>query len=50
MDNRLVLVENGGYVVVNLLVAWTTLMPMGRRCSVDALLRSCREHRRPGRT
>ncbi|MBK8254565.1 MAG: hypothetical protein IPK82_18095 [Polyangiaceae bacterium] len=31
MDNRLVLIENGGYVVVNLLAGWTTLMPMGRR-------------------
>lgn len=45
MDNRLVLVENGGYIVVNLLVGWTTLMPMGRRFSVDALLRSYREHK-----
>jgi hypothetical protein len=44
-DNRLVLVENGGYVVVNLLTAWTVFMPTGKRFSVDALLRSYREHR-----
>ncbi len=44
-DNRLVLVENGGYVIVNILVAWSLFMPMGRRFSVDALLRSFREHK-----
>lgn len=44
-DNRLVLVENGGYVVVNLLTAWSVLMPTGKRFSVDALLRSYREHK-----
>jgi hypothetical protein len=45
MDNRLVLVENGGYVVVNLLVGWAMFMPLGRRFSVDALIRSYREHK-----
>jgi hypothetical protein len=45
MDNRLVLVENGGYVVVNILTAWAMFMPLGRRFSVDALLRSYREHK-----
>jgi len=44
-DNRLVLAENGGYVVVNLLAGWATLMPLGRRFSVDAWLRSYREHK-----
>lgn len=43
IDNRLVLVENGGYVVVNLLVGWAMFMPTGDRFSVDALLRSFRE-------
>lgn len=43
IDNRLVLVENGGYVVVNLLVGWAVFMPTGQRFSVDALLRSFRE-------
>ena len=45
LDNRLVLVENGGAVVLNLLTAWSAFMPMGRRFSVDALLRSFREHK-----
>jgi hypothetical protein len=44
-DNRLILVENGGYVVVNLLTAWSVFMPTGKRFSVDALLRSYREHK-----
>lgn len=44
-DNRLVMVENGGYVVVNLLTGWAMFMPLGRRFSVDALLRSYREHK-----
>lgn len=43
IDNRLVLVENGGYVVVNLLVGWAMFLPTGNRFSVDALLRSFRE-------
>lgn len=43
IDNRLVMVENGGYVVVNLLVGWAMFMPTGQRFSVDALLRSFRE-------
>lgn len=43
IDNRLVLVENGGYVVVNLLVGWAMFMPTGQRFSVDSLLRSFRE-------
>ncbi len=45
IDNRLVLVENGGYVVVNLLVGWAMFLPTGERFSVDALLRSFRERR-----
>jgi len=45
IDNRLVMVENGGYVVVNLLVGWAMFMPTGQRFSVDALLRSLRERR-----
>lgn len=42
MDNRLVMVENGGYVVVNLIVGYAMFMPMGRRFSVDAWLESFR--------
>src|SRR5262245_10397659 len=45
MDNRLVMVENGGYVVVNLIVGWAMFMPTGRRFSVDALIRSYRERK-----
>jgi hypothetical protein len=48
LDNRLVMVENGGYVVVNLLVGWAMFMPLGRRFSVDALLRSFRERKEKG--
>ncbi|MEZ4443703.1 MAG: HTTM domain-containing protein [Polyangiaceae bacterium] len=44
-DSRLILVENGGYVVVNLLVFYLCWLPTGRRFSVDALLRSAREQR-----
>lgn len=45
MDNRLVMVENGGYVVVNLTVFWGIFLPLGRRFSVDAWLRSWRARR-----
>ncbi|AUX27148.1 hypothetical protein SOCEGT47_077280 [Sorangium cellulosum] len=44
-DNRIVMIENGGYVVVNLITCWAMFMPTGRRFSVDALLRSFRERR-----
>ena len=43
MDNRLVMVENGGYVVVNLAVLWAMFLPTGQRFSVDSWLRSWRE-------
>lgn len=42
LDSRLLLVENGGYIVVNLLAFWTLLLPTGRRFSVDAWLRARR--------
>jgi hypothetical protein len=45
LDNRLVMVENGGYVVVNLIVGYSMFLPIERRFSVDALLRSYRERR-----
>lgn len=45
MDNRLVLVENGGYIVVNLSIFWACFLPVGQRFSVDSLLRSFRERR-----
>ncbi len=43
MDNRLVMVENGGYIVVNLMTFWAIFLPTDRRFSIDALLRSYRE-------
>ncbi|MDI1477099.1 HTTM domain-containing protein [Polyangium sp. y55x31] len=45
LDNRLVMVENGGYVVENLVLGWAMFMPTGQRFSVDALLRSFRERK-----
>jgi hypothetical protein len=45
LDNRLVMVENGGYIVVNLIVGYAMFLPAGRRFSVDALLRSYRERK-----
>jgi hypothetical protein len=36
MDQRIPLVENGGYVVVNLLLFYACFLPIGQRFSVDA--------------
>lgn len=45
MNGRVLLIENGGYVVQNLLLLWTCFMPLGDRFSVDALLASFRRER-----
>lgn len=45
LDQRLVLVENGGYVVVNLLTLWLAFLPTGTRFSIDAWRRAQRECR-----
>lgn len=45
MNGRVLLVENGGYVVQSLLVLWTTFMPLGDRFSLDAMLASMRRRR-----
>ena len=45
LDNRLVMVENGGYVAVNLVVAYAMFLPTGKRFSVDAWVRSWRERK-----
>ncbi len=45
MNTRVSMIENGGYVVNNLLVLWTVFLPLGDRFSVDALLASMK-HRR----
>jgi predicted DCC family thiol-disulfide oxidoreductase YuxK len=42
LNARNIFVENGGTVVVNLLVVWTLFLPLGRRLSVDAVLASLR--------
>lgn len=45
LHSRGVILENGGDVVMNLLVAWTLFLPLGKRFSVDALLASLRRRR-----
>ncbi|WP_437914567.1 HTTM domain-containing protein [Sorangium sp. So ce302] len=45
MNGRVLLIENGGYVVHNLLLLWTCFLPMGDRFSVDALLASLKRSR-----
>ncbi len=45
MDSRAPFVENGGYVVVNLSGLWATFLPVERRFSIDAWLRSWRARR-----
>jgi len=43
LNCRNIMLENGGWVVLTLLTVWTMFLPLGRRFSVDALLRSLRE-------
>ena len=45
MNSRVLLIENGGYVVYNLLALWTCFLPMGDRFSVDAMLSSMRRRK-----
>lgn len=45
LHSRAVILENGGDVVMNLLAVWSMFLPLGRRFSVDALLRSLRRTR-----
>ncbi|HHH11785.1 MAG TPA: hypothetical protein ENK23_06915, partial [Sorangium sp.] len=35
-NGRVLLIENGGYVVQNLLLLWTAFLPLGDRFSIDA--------------
>jgi predicted DCC family thiol-disulfide oxidoreductase YuxK len=44
LNSRNLFVQNGGTVVVNIITIWTLFLPLGRRISVDAVLRSLREH------
>ena len=45
MNGRVLLIENGGYVVNNLLLLWTLFLPLGDRFSIDALRASYRRRR-----
>jgi hypothetical protein len=45
MNGRVLLIENGGYVVNNLLLLWTMFLPLGDRFSVDALVASLRRRK-----
>ncbi|HEY3595270.1 MAG TPA: hypothetical protein VGL13_15395, partial [Polyangiaceae bacterium] len=45
LDNRNLILQNGGIVVTNLVAIWSAFLPLGARFSVDALLRSLRERR-----
>jgi hypothetical protein len=40
LNSRNILIENGGSVVLNLLLVWTAFLPLGARFSVDALVRA----------
>ncbi len=42
LNSRNVLLENGGSVVLNILLAWTVFLPLGVRFSVDSLRASLR--------
>jgi hypothetical protein len=42
MNGRVLLIENGGYVVHNLVAMWTCFLPLGDRFSADAMLESMR--------
>ncbi len=48
MNGRVLLIENGGYVVHNLLMLWTAFLPLGDRFSLDALAKSLRTQRETG--
>lgn len=45
LNSRNIMLENGGYVVLHLLVVWSMFLPLGRRLSVDAWLVSYRRRR-----
>ena len=45
IHNRVLFAENASSVALSLLLFWTLFLPLGRRCSVDALLASLRAGR-----
>lgn len=42
LNSRNILIENGGSVVLNILLVWSAFLPLGRRLSVDAFVASLR--------
>jgi hypothetical protein len=48
VGSRNIMLENGGWVVLNLLTVWTMFLPLGRRFSIDALLASLKARRETG--
>lgn len=44
VNNRFILIQHGGNVVVNIMLVWTLFLPLGERFSLDALLQSLRKH------
>ncbi|HEY6557180.1 MAG TPA: HTTM domain-containing protein [Polyangiaceae bacterium] len=45
LNSRTIPIENGGYVVVNLISVWSMFLPLGRRFSIDALRSSLGRYR-----
>ncbi len=45
LNSRNIMLENGGWVVLNELAVWSMFLPLGRRFSVDAWLASWRARR-----
>ncbi len=45
LNSRTIALENGGWVVVNLISVWSVFLPLGERFSVDALRASLRRYR-----
>jgi hypothetical protein len=45
LNSRNVLIENGGSVVLNILLVWSAFLPLGRRFSIDSFLASLRARR-----
>lgn len=45
VNNRFILIQHGGNVVVNVMLVWTVFLPLGERFSIDALLQSLRRHK-----
>jgi hypothetical protein len=42
LNSRNILIENGGSVVLNILLVWSAFLPLGRRLSIDSFLVSLR--------